>query len=147
MWAGCTGYQTAGLHRLASESWGCATPRCSHPPECCSSASRPTSSASGQTAPDTRKYAPALGLATSLPPLRLRPPEWRKTSRRSCNWPLLLRPSRESLLPQRLLQTLGSSLLNDDTGRPNSFTVCCEAASKIANAASFYLWKPHAGRS
>lgn len=106
-WAGCTGCQTAGLRRSETGRTGCATPRCFRPTKYCSSASRPTRSESGRTAPDRRKHAPGPELATSRPPQRLpRRQQQRRGSRRSYNWLPLLRPDRRSLLLHRPLQTL-----------------------------------------
>lgn len=117
-WASCTGCQTASLHHSETGCRGCATPRCSRPPECCSSASRPTRSASGQTAPNRRKYAPGPGLAVSRPPRRLPRQQQRRGSRRSYNWllPLLLRPDRRSLRLHRPLQTLYPCCLSTTRG-------------------------------
>ena len=105
-WAGCTGCQTAGLHRSEPGCRGCATPRCFRPPGCCTSASRPASTASSRSSPGRRRCAPGPGPAASRPPPRLLRLQERRESRRSCNWPPPLRPDRRSLLLHRRLQTL-----------------------------------------
>lgn len=108
-WTGCTGCRTATLRRSETGWRGCATPRCFHPTECYSNASRRTHSASSRTTPDRRRYAPVPELATSRPPQRLLRLRERRGSRRSYNWLPLLRPDRRSLLLHRPLQTLHPS--------------------------------------
>lgn len=93
---GCRGYQSAALLRWAGGRTDSATPRCFHPPDSCTSASKRASSSWDPPAPDKRIYARELGWVTGprCPTPRLIMRQKRRPTRRSSS------PRRQRPAPQ-----------------------------------------------
>lgn len=93
---GCRGYQNAALLHWASGRTDSATPRCFHPPDSCTSASKRASSSWDPAAPDMTIHARELGWVTGprCPILRLIMRQNRRPTRRSSS------PRRQRPAPQ-----------------------------------------------
>jgi len=96
MKSGCRGHPSAALLHWASGRTDFATPRCFHPPDSCTSASKRASSSWDPAAPDRRTYARELGWVTGprCSILRLIMRQNRRPTRRSSS------PRRQSPAPQ-----------------------------------------------
>lgn len=125
MKSGCRGHQSAALLHWASGRTDSATPRCFHPPDSCSSASKRASSSWGPATPDRRTYARELGWVTGLrcPILRLIMRQNRRPTRRSSS-PRRQRPAPQTVpLHRPLRQTCQTPPLKSTvitTAQPDS---------------------------